>query len=190
MTEAPGPGSDIPFVQHDPDSPGWRDVLRHYIGDLVYGANDGVVTTFAVVSGVAGAGLSTLTIVILGIVNLLADGFSMGASNYLAIRSTAMAHLADRGRREPFHHACATSLSFIVVGAVPLLPFLVPGAADRAFGISLVASGISLFAVGALRSSVSTSGWLRCGIEMFAVGMTAALVAYVAGAATAGLVRA
>ena len=54
--------------------------------DLVYGANDGIITTFAVVSGVVGAALETV-IVILGLANLLADGFSMGASNYLARRS-------------------------------------------------------------------------------------------------------
>ena len=64
-----------------------REILQHYLGDLVYGANDGIVTTFAVVAGVAGAGLSVRVVLILGISNLLADGFSMGSSNYLAIRS-------------------------------------------------------------------------------------------------------
>ena len=43
---------------------------------------DGAVTTFAVVSGVAGAQLSSRVIIILGLANLLADGFSMAASNY------------------------------------------------------------------------------------------------------------
>ena len=56
----------------------------HYLPDLVYGANDGIITTFAVVSGVVGASLSERVIVILGLANLIADGFSMGASNYLA----------------------------------------------------------------------------------------------------------
>jgi hypothetical protein len=35
-------------------------IARHYIRDLVYGANDGIITTFAVVAGVAGGSLSTL----------------------------------------------------------------------------------------------------------------------------------
>ena len=35
-----------------------REVLQHYLGDIIYGANDGIVTTFAVVAGVAGAALS------------------------------------------------------------------------------------------------------------------------------------
>ncbi|MDJ1156999.1 VIT1/CCC1 transporter family protein [Chelatococcus sp. SYSU_G07232] len=53
-----------------------------YIRDWVYGGIDGAVTTFAVVAGVAGANLSTSVVLILGLANLLADGFSMAAGNF------------------------------------------------------------------------------------------------------------
>lgn len=53
-----------------------------YLRDTVYGAVDGAVTTFAIVSAVAGAGLSPGIIVALGLANVLADGFSMAAGNY------------------------------------------------------------------------------------------------------------
>ena len=59
-------------------SPPGSGVLR----DSVYGAIDGTVTTFAIVAGVAGAGLSPFVIVALGLANVLADGFSMAAANY------------------------------------------------------------------------------------------------------------
>ena len=55
---------------------------RGYLRDIVYGAIDGSVTTFAIVAGVAGAGLSAWVIIALGIANVLADGFSMAAGNY------------------------------------------------------------------------------------------------------------
>lgn len=58
-----------------------------YLRDFVYGAIDGAVTTFAVVSGVAGAQLSSGIILVLGFANLFADGFSMAASNFLASRA-------------------------------------------------------------------------------------------------------
>lgn len=58
-----------------------------YLKDFVYGAIDGAVTTFAVVAGVAGAGLSSGIIIILGFANLIADGFSMAVSNYLGTRA-------------------------------------------------------------------------------------------------------
>lgn len=53
-----------------------------HLRDMVYGGIDGAVTTFAIVAGVAGAGLSPGIIIALGIANVLADGFSMAAANY------------------------------------------------------------------------------------------------------------
>ena len=58
-----------------------------YLKDIVYGANDGIVTTFAVVAGVAGAGLDATIVIILGIANLMADGFSMATGNYIGTKS-------------------------------------------------------------------------------------------------------
>ncbi|HBE82394.1 MAG: VIT1/CCC1 transporter family protein [Blastocatellia bacterium] len=60
---------------------------HNYIRDFIYGGVDGAVTTFAVVSGVAGAELSTKVVLILGFANLVADGFSMAASNFLGTRA-------------------------------------------------------------------------------------------------------
>lgn len=54
----------------------------NYLRDWVYGGIDGAITTFAIVAGVVGAGLSSKVILILGVANLLADGLSMAASNY------------------------------------------------------------------------------------------------------------
>lgn len=65
-----------------------REGVKHsYLRDFVYGAVDGLVTTFAVVSGVAGAALAPGIVLILGTANLVADGFSMAVSNFLATRS-------------------------------------------------------------------------------------------------------
>lgn len=61
---------------------------RHnYLRDFVYGGIDGAVTTFAVVAGTMGASLSTRVVLILGAANLIADGFSMAASNFLGTRA-------------------------------------------------------------------------------------------------------
>jgi VIT1/CCC1 family predicted Fe2+/Mn2+ transporter len=59
----------------------------NYLRDWVYGGIDGAVTTFAIVSGVAGAQLSTGIVLILGAANLLADGFSMAAANYAGTKA-------------------------------------------------------------------------------------------------------
>ena len=73
-----------------------------YLRDFVYGAVDGTVTTFAIVSGVAGARLPARVVLVLGIANVVADGFSMAVGNFLATR--AERQLAERARRTEERH--------------------------------------------------------------------------------------
>ncbi|MFA5944327.1 MAG: VIT1/CCC1 transporter family protein, partial [Candidatus Thermoplasmatota archaeon] len=61
--------------------------IGHYLRDLVYGALDGGVTTLAIVAGASGADLGARVAIILGIANLVGDGVSMAAGNYLGMRS-------------------------------------------------------------------------------------------------------
>ena len=75
---------------------------QNYLRDFVYGGIDGVVTTFAVVAGTIGAGLSTNVILILGGANLIADGFSMASANFLGTK--AEKEDLDRLRSLEEHH--------------------------------------------------------------------------------------
>src|SRR3970040_1440372 len=68
---------------------------QHYIRDLVYGANDGIITTFAVVGGVTGGALSPTAVLVCGCANLAADGMSMGLGNLMAIRAYERAREAQ-----------------------------------------------------------------------------------------------
>ncbi len=118
------------------DPSGFYETAQHYVGDLVYGANDGILTTFAVVAGVTGGALSATTVVIVGMAHLLADGLSMGVGNYLGIRARESALERQRRPEEearPARHGFATFSAFVVAGAVPLVPYLVPAADERFF---------------------------------------------------------
>jgi VIT1/CCC1 family predicted Fe2+/Mn2+ transporter len=73
-----------------------------YLRDMVYGAIDGTVTTYAVVAGVAGGGFDAPVVLVLGTANLVADGFSMAVANYLGIHSEERRR--RRIRREEERH--------------------------------------------------------------------------------------
>lgn len=61
--------------------------IREWIRPFLLGGVDGIVTSFAIVAGVAAGNLSTSTVFIVGISSLVADGMSMGISEFLSVRS-------------------------------------------------------------------------------------------------------
>jgi VIT1/CCC1 family predicted Fe2+/Mn2+ transporter len=165
---------------------GPREIARHYIGDLIYGANDGIITTFAVVAGVTGGALSTRAVLIVGVANLFADGLSMGVGNYLSIRSHEGARAADglpEQEASPARHGIATFTAFAVAGTMPLLPYALP-VPHRAL-LSVLMTFTALFIVGALRSLVTVDRWWWAGVEMLALGAVVAAAAYGSGALAA-----
>ncbi len=158
--------------------------IGKYIGDLVYGANDGIITTFAVVAGVAGAELTANVVIILGVSNLLADGFSMATSNYLARKSENDYQKAQTGEHvemdNPIKNAIATFVAFVIAGSVPLIPYVI-GLDAKIFQSAIISTAFALFIVGSLRTRVSHVKWWRGGLEMLFVGALAASVAYIIG---------
>lgn len=222
---------------------------QSYVRDLIYGAIDGAVTTFAIAAGAVGADLSGGVIVVLGLANLFADGFSMAASNFLGTRADReivaelrrleleQIDLVPDGEREevrqlyaakgfegadlervvevltadrdrwvdtmlqeehgvqlegpaPLSAATATFIAFLVVGALPLLPFFFDEfVADlsRPFLWSAVLTGLAFVGVGAAKG-VALGGrvWRSAG-ETLAVGGLAASAAWVVGYVLRGI---
>lgn len=226
--------------------------MKHsYLRDFIYGAIDGAVTTFAVVAGVVGAHLAIGVVIILGLGNLFADGFSMAISNYLGTRAdhqirhrtrrTEEMHIkaTPEGEREevrqlfagkgftgeqldmvvdvitadpkrwvdtmlteehglalqgvsPWRAGWTTFLAFIIVGFIPLLPFVIDLVAPGTFGASAFAwsaalTGLAFFIVGAVKSPFVDESWWRSGVETLIIGGIAAAMAFGIGAALRGL---
>lgn len=179
-----------PSVHIEPS--GVLNTARHYIRDLVYGANDGIITTFAVVSGVAGGALSHTAVLIIGAANIAADGVSMGVGNLLAIRAHERVLEAQGLPQEeafPWKHGVATLGAFVVAGTVPLIPYLLP-LPDGSRGVW--SAGVTFTAqcgLGVVRAAVTGERWWKSGLETLALGAVVASAAYAAGALVAWAAR-
>jgi VIT1/CCC1 family predicted Fe2+/Mn2+ transporter len=179
-------------ISHHVEPHGALQIARHYIRELIYGANDGIITTFAVVAGVAGGGLPLNVVLICGAANLFADGLSMAVGNYLSIRAHESV-LETQGLPEeeaaPLRHGAATFLAFVAAGALPLVPYMVPSLRLNRFGAAVVVTLLALFGVGASRALIASVRWWRGGLEMLALGGVVAAVAYYSGALVAAFIR-
>jgi len=227
-----------------------RSPSASYVRDFVYGAIDGAVTTFAVVAGAAGANLASRVVVIMGLANLFADGFSMAVSNFLGTRAAEQQRqiarraeerhidLYPEGEREEVRQlfaakgfegedleravevitsdrerwvdmmmreelgfpsddgsatrsALATFVAFLVIGAIPLLPFLVnlvfPGTFEVPFRTAAILTGIAFALVGLLKALVIRQSPWRGAFETVALGGAAAAVAYFVGVLLQGI---
>jgi VIT1/CCC1 family predicted Fe2+/Mn2+ transporter/rubrerythrin len=73
-----------------------------WIGQAIYGANDGLGATFGIVSGMAGYTGGSEVVLIAGLAGMLASSLSMGAGAYLASKSEREVYEAEieRERRE------------------------------------------------------------------------------------------
>jgi VIT1/CCC1 family predicted Fe2+/Mn2+ transporter len=115
----------------------------------------------------------------------------MAAGNFLSIRAhesaRALEHLPEE-EAHPWRHGGATFVAFVMAGAVPLLPYLVPIVDTERFGWSLLLTMASLFGVGAARAAVTADRWWKSGLEMLALGVVVAAAAYYAGRLVASLV--
>ena len=167
------------------------ETARHYIRELIYGANDGIITTFAVVAGVAGGGLPLSAVLIIGAANLVADGLSMGVGSYLAIRaheSVLASQALPEQEARPFRHGAATFAAFVAAGCIPLVPYAIPPLPLDRFAASIVLTMLALFTVGALRSLISNARWWLAGLEIFALGAIVAAVAFASGSVVSSFI--
>jgi vacuolar iron transporter family protein len=159
-----------------------------FLKAAVYGANDGIITTFAVVAGVAGAKLPAQIILILGIANMIADGVSMAVGDYLGEHSEQRLRKQQRRTHEEegiWKTGLVTFVSFVIAGSLPLLPYIIAWFAETTgnmFLSSIAATAGALFLVGSLRTFLTKGSWLKNGLEMLGIGAIAATLAYVLGA--------
>jgi vacuolar iron transporter family protein len=79
-----GPQATLDMILHRES---WHRGGGGWIGQAIYGANDGLGAVFGIVSGVAGATAGGPAVLIAGLAGMLASALSMGSGAYLATKS-------------------------------------------------------------------------------------------------------
>lgn len=152
--------------------------MNTYFSEVIYGGIDGVITTSSIVAGSAGGSLLKKVIIILGISNVISDGFSMGFSRYISSKTELeQGYLKNKN---DLTSAFVTFLSFILIGVLPILPFLfLKGklAKQVSFCISLIA----FYTIGHFRGKILKKNKVYTGIHMVFIGMTAYLISFYVG---------
>lgn len=217
---------------------------KDYISEFVYGGIDGAITTFAVVAGAEGASLGISVVIILGLANLIADGFSMSVGNFFSTKAERDAYerhrqveywevenlrekevqeireiyaakgfqgelleqvvgviTADKdvwvdtmmkeelemvkSDKTPYKTAGMTFISFLIVGAVPLLSYVFvgsgPGIQKDLFLYSCILTAVALAIVGSFKSFVTEKNIFVGILETLFLGGIAATLAYFVG---------
>ncbi|XLQ19951.1 MAG: VIT1/CCC1 transporter family protein [Candidatus Moraniibacteriota bacterium] len=226
-----------------------QTIFSANLKELVYGGIDGIITTFAVVAGFTGASMTSdesitipvTVVLVFGLANLFADGFSMGVGDFLSSRAekklfekewkkeykeiketekfeydetvliltengftkedaVALADIYKRNPEfwadfmmryelnmahpedSPVKAASITFISFIMFGAVPLLPYMfdIPSF-DGRFATASIFAAIALGVLGIIRARFTKECVIISVLEIVGLGMTAAFIAYFVG---------
>lgn len=151
----------------------------------VFGIQDGVVSNFGLIMGVAGAQVDPAAVVIAGVAGLVSGSVSMGAGEYVSVRTQR--EMLEAGRAvdddenvNPFRAALANGGLFVVGALVPLIAFFFTTGMP-AITISAVLSIGVLFAAGALLTKLTRRSALRSGLRIVVIGGGAGLLGYLIG---------
>jgi VIT1/CCC1 family predicted Fe2+/Mn2+ transporter len=158
--------------------------MRQYLRSAILGGVDGVITSFAIVAGASFLSAPGRVVAVVGSSSLLADGASMGVSEYLSTRSEQM--LTRRSARGVSAlHGLACLGSFVACGALPLIVFV---AGDSAILGATSAAFVVLLLLGCFRAAVTEETLLWCLLETSGLGSVATGLAFAVAAVTSGLV--
>ena len=166
-----------------------KSLGHKYLPEFVYGGMDGAITTFAIVSGVMGASLSSSIILILGFANLVADGFSMAVSNYMSTssRNDLVKRIKGAERKNPLKTSIATFVSFFIIGFIPLFSFVLaaitnnPNIEINQFIYSIFFTVLALGFVGWFKGKITEKNRITSSIQTIIIGGIAASLAFLIG---------
>lgn len=145
----------------------------------VLGANDGIVSTAALILGFAGAASSRSAILLAGLLGLLAGAMSMAVGEYVSVSAQRDAESSMLQRRadelvKPVQAAVASFVSFVVGAAIPLLGAAISPAA----WVAVIAVTVALAVTGSVSARLGRSPVRRAMLRNVLGGLIAMAVTF------------
>ncbi len=154
---------------------------KGFLRNSIFGAEDSLVSTVGLLSGVSFAGLTSREIVVSGTILILVEALSMGAGTYIADDSTNELERLNSEKENQLYNAIVMFFSYVLVGLVPLGPYLLSDDTRMAFYYSLGATLFALFALGLFRGFyVGKSIW-KSAVKITFIGSAAAAIGVLVG---------
>ncbi|QBI21723.1 hypothetical protein ER308_20590 [Egibacter rhizosphaerae] len=195
-TDAGPPGEDAPAGgsirsgqgEHRGADPGQGDRRLDRSNTIragVFGIQDGIVSNFGLIMGVAGAQIDPAAVIVSGVAGIVSGSISMGAGEYVSVRTQGEMLAAGRAVDEeenvnPYRAAAANGGLFAIGGSVPLFPFFF-ATGWVAVVISVVMSVAALFVAGAILTRVTRRHPLVSGLRLLVIGGGAGMLGYLLG---------
>lgn len=142
-----------------------------YTRNFIFGAEDSLVSTVGLLTGVAVGGLSRSEIILTGFTLIIVEAFSMGIGSYLSESTTEESYLKPTiAFKESLTASIVMFISYILVGLIPLLPFTLSNNNNTSIIISITITLIALFILGIISSKLLNLRLLRTSIRMAVLG--------------------
>lgn len=118
-----------------------------FLRNLVFGVEDGIVSTVGLLSGIAIANVPRATIFLTGVILIFVEAISMAAGSFLAEESVSDHTERESDVEHSLFGGVIMFFSYFVAGFIPLFPYIVMDVGP-AFYWSIILSFIALFALG------------------------------------------
>lgn len=157
-----------------------RNMQRGYLRNFIFGAEDSLVSTVGLLSGISFAGLASKEIILSGVILILVESISMGAGVYLSEDSAN--ELPQTGKLDnTIADASIMFISYLLIGLIPLLPYVFSVDPKVGFYWSVGFSLVSLFCLGLFKGYIIGRHLLYSAMKIFLVGTVVVAIAVAVG---------
>lgn len=156
------------------------NVHEDYFRSIMFGLQDGLVSTTGVVVGISAGVADPAIIILASFVAVSVEASSMSAGQYSSEKAV---HQMDRSGRHTDNLVFGAILmffSYLVAGLIPISPFLITSP-ENARVISIVLALSSLFGLGFLKGKIVEHKAFRSAIEMLIIGGMATIIGLLVG---------